>query len=131
MEYLFLALLEIFGEPLLEMLSDFAAGALADLTQGWPIEPALSGGILLLAGAEAGLLSALAVPYRFIVTHVGFSGISLLLAPFAAGAATYFAGNLLRRFRWRWSNLVSVGGGCLFAFSMALVRWWLVCIQPW
>lgn len=129
--FLVLLLLEAFGGPLIELFCEHASEALSKLTQGWITEPALSCMILFLAGGEAGFLSALAVPSRLILSHFSFSGISLLLAPLAAGSAMYLAGKLMRRFGLGSSILASFRGGVLFAFPMALVRWWLVRMQPW
>ena len=137
MEDLFLALLEplleIFGEllteigtALLQIFFELAAGALSGLIQAWTIGPVTSSIGLLLIGAVTGLFSACVVPHRLIGTRVLFSGISLLLAPLVTGSAMYFSVNWLRCFGWRPSNLPGFRGGAVFAFSMALIRWWLV-----
>ena len=119
-------LLEIFGEALLPIFSKFAAGALRELIQVWTLGPATSSIGLLLIGAFAGLLSAGVVPHRLIATPVVFPGLSLLLAPLVAGSAMYFSGARLRRFGWRSSNLAGFRVAAVFAFSMALIRWWLI-----
>jgi hypothetical protein len=126
-------LLEIFGEALLEIFEapfqlffGFAAGALRELIQAWTIGPAVSSVGLLLVGAAAGLLSAFVVPHALIATRVVLPGVSLLLAPLVTGSAMYFSGNRVRRFGWRASNLAGFRSGALFAFSMALIRWWLI-----
>lgn len=115
-------LVELFGEVFLEILM----AAIGGLIHGWTIGPATSTMGLLLAGALTGLLSAFAAPHRLIAVRVAFPGLSLLVAPLAAGAAIYLQGDRLRRFGLRQSTLAGVCGGAAFAFSLALIRWWLV-----
>lgn len=155
MDELLLALLEpvleIVGQALLEFVFGFAVEALQE-TVGALVagaleysvfklgEKALSGLInlwseggpafsaigLALAGGAAGGLSTVLFPQRLIATHVALPGLSLLLAPLAAGYAMRLLGERLRDFGRSPSSLATFRGGALFAFSMALIRWWLV-----
>ncbi|HKW99672.1 MAG TPA: hypothetical protein VJN43_18165 [Bryobacteraceae bacterium] len=92
----------------------------------WPTGPATSTVGLLLAGAVTGLLSVFAVPHRLIAVRVAFPGLSLPVVQLAVGAALYLLRDRLRCFRWRQSTLAGECGGAAFAFSLALIRWWLV-----
>jgi hypothetical protein len=124
---LVLALFEIFGEFLLQLLFELAAEALTRLIKRKPqVEPVATGIALALGGAAAGLLSAWLIPHRLIATRPVLPGISLLLAPLATGYAMHLLGNRLRRAGRYASDLATFRGGALFAFSMAVIRWWLV-----
>lgn len=124
---LFAALLEVFGEFLLQMLFELAAEAVGALIHRWrQSSPAVSAVGLVFVGAAAGLLSAWLFPHRLIETRVAFPGVSLLLAPLATGSAMYLLGERLRRAGRYTSSLATFRGGALFAFSMALIRWWVV-----
>jgi hypothetical protein len=125
-------LLEVLGEVLLqiffELLRTFfelASEALPELIQAWTIGPVTSSIGLLLVGAVAGLLSACVFPHRLIALRVEFPGLSLLLAPLVVGSAMYLSSHRLQRFGWHPGKLAGFRGGAVFAFSMALIRWWL------
>ena len=121
------ALLEIVGEFLLQILFELAAEALSGLIKrGRQSSPAVSAMGLAFVGAAAGLLSAWLFPHRLIATRVVLPGASLLLAPLATGSAMHLLGKRLRHVGRYASNLATFRGGALFAFSMALIRWWLV-----
>jgi hypothetical protein len=121
------ALLEVFGEFLLQILFELAAEALNGLIKrDKQIRPAVSAIRLALVGAAAGLLSAWVFPHRVIATRVVLPGVSLLLAPLATGSAMHLLGKRLRLVGRYASDLATFRGGALFAFSMALIRWWLV-----
>ncbi len=124
------ALLEIFGEFLLQMLFELVAEALSGLIKSQrESSPAVSAIRLLFVGAAAGLLSAWLLPHRLIATRVVLPGASLVLAPLATGSAMHFLGKRLRHLGRYASNLATFRGGALFAFSMALIRWWLVGLR--
>jgi len=124
---LFATLLEIVGEFLLQMLFELATEALSGLiNRRRQSSLAISAIGLTLAGVTAGLLSAWLFPHRLMAMRVVLPGVSLLLAPLATGSAMHFLGKRLRRFGQYPSNLATFSGGALFAFSMALIRWWLV-----
>ena len=121
------ALLEVFGEFLLQMLFELAAEALSGLIKYEnETRPAVSTMGLALAGAAAGLLSAWVFPHRLIATRVVLPGVSLLLAPLATGSVMHLLGKRLRLVGRFASDLATFRGAALFAFSMALIRWWLV-----
>jgi hypothetical protein len=80
----------------------------------------------VFGGAAAGFLSAWLFPNRLIVTRVMVPGASLLLAPLATGVAMHLLGRRLRNLERQVTSLATFWGGALFAFSMALVRWWLL-----
>lgn len=121
------ALLEIFGEFLLEILFELAAEAInALIHRRRPSSPALSTVGLVFVGAASGLVSAWLFPHRLIGTRVVLPGVSLLLAPLATGSAMHLLGKRLQQVGRYTSNLATFRGGALFAFSMALIRWWLV-----
>jgi len=120
-------LLDILGEFVLQMLFELTANALSGLIKPWKKSSSTASLIgVALAGLAAGFLSAFLFPRRLIGTRVVVPGLSLLLAPLCAGCAMYFLGKRMRRFGPYPSNLATFSGGAIFAFSMALVRWWLV-----
>ena len=121
------ALLEIFGEFLLQILFELIAEATSALIHRRrpSSQPACLVG-LAFAGAAAGLVSAWLFPHRLIGTRVVLPGLRLLLAPIATGAAMHFLGKQLRHLGRYTSSLVTFRGGAVFALSMALIRWLLV-----
>ena len=120
-------LVEIVGEFLIEMLFGLAIEALsAVINRLKQTSPAASAIGLAFVGAAAGLLSAWLFPHRLIMTRVVLPGVSLLVAPLVTGLAMGFVGKRLRHFGGYPSNIATFRGGVLFAFSMALIRWWLV-----
>ena len=120
-------LLEAVGEALLQIVFELAAEALRQLINGRKQRsPVVSAIGLAVAGAVSGLLSAWLFPHRLMATRAVLPGVSLLLAPLATGTAMHFLGRLLRRFGRNPSDLATFRGGALFAFAMALIRWWIV-----
>lgn len=121
------ALAEIVGDFLLEVLFGLAAEALsACIGRLKQATPAVSAIGLAFVGAAAGLLSVWLVPHRLIVTRTSLPGVSLLLAPLVTGFAMGLLGKQLRRFGQHPSDIATFRGGVVFAFSMAVIRWWLV-----
>jgi len=119
--------LEILGEFVLQVIFELVTEALAGLISNRKEpRPAVSAVGLVFGGAAAGFLSAWLFPHRVIVTRVVIPGTSLLLAPLATGIAMHALGKRLRRLERHPTSLATFWGGALFAFSMALVRWWLV-----
>lgn len=119
--------LEIFGEFVLQIIFELATEALGGLiSDRKERRPAVSAVVLVFGGAAAGFLSAWLFPNRLIVTRVVVPGVSLLLAPLATGLAMHLLGRRLRHLARRATSLATFWGGALFAFSMALIRWWLV-----
>lgn len=118
---------EILGEFVIQLVFELAAEALAGLISNRKERhPAVSAVGLVFGGAAAGFLSAWVFPHRLIVTRVVIPGASLLLGPLATGIAMHWLGKRLRRLERHPTSLATFWGGALFAFSMALVRWWLV-----
>ena len=119
--------LEILGEFVLQVIFELATEAIAGLiSDRKERRPALTAVGLLFGGVAAGFLSAWLFPHRLIVPRVVVPGASLLLAPLATGIAMHLLGKRLRRLERQPTSLATFWGGALFAFSMALVRWWLV-----
>jgi len=117
---LFLGLLE----ALIELLFGLAVEAMAERWEkGSRTIPLM---LLALVGVASGFISATVFPQRIIVKHTAFPGISLLLAPLATGFAMHLIGKALRRAGRPATSLTTFAGGSVFAFSMALVRWWLI-----
>lgn len=123
---------ELLGGVLDYMVGELGAKALSGLIKFWREGgPAVSAIGLAFAGAAAGLLSTFLFPHRLIATCVVPPGLSLLLAPLAAGYAMRLLGERLRDFGRSPSILATFRGGASFAFSMALIRWWLVGLRHW
>jgi hypothetical protein len=122
-------LLEIFGEFLLQIFFELVAEALSGLINPRrQSSPAVSAVGIAFVGGISGLFSAWLFPHRLIAARAVLPGLSLLLAPLATGSTMHFLGKRLSRFGRNPSNLATFWGGVLFAFSMALIRWWLVGI---
>jgi hypothetical protein len=115
-----LDLLEVFGE------SQLATEALIGRRRRSRRPVSMMG--LAFAGAAAGVLSAWLLPHRLFAARAVLPGASLLLAPLATGAAMHFLGKLQRRFGRCPGSLATFRGGAIFAFSMALIRWWLAAL---
>jgi hypothetical protein len=127
LEALLGVLLEVIGDALLEVLFGLAAEALSGvikrLKDAGPVVLTLG---LAGAGAGAGLLSAWLVPHRLIVGRVVIPGLSLVAAPLVTGFVMGLLGQQIRRAGHWPSSVATFRGGVVFAFSMALVRWWLI-----
>jgi hypothetical protein len=121
------ALLEIAGEFLLQIAFELVAEALTGVIVRRKHSGAAASVIGPVGiGVIAGLLSAWLFPHRLIATRVVIPGASLLLAPLATGYAMHLLGDRLRRLGRYPSNLATFRGGALCAFSIALIRLWLV-----
>lgn len=127
LEALLAVLLEVIGDALLEVLFGLVAEALSGvikrLEDATPVVVTLG---LAGAGAGAGLLSAWLVPHRLIVGRVVIPGLSVLVAPLLTGVVMDLLGKQIRRAGHWPSSVATFRGGVVFAFSMALVRWWFV-----
>lgn len=120
-------LLEILGEFLLELFVELAAESLGGRVKyRKERHPAISAVGLAVAGTAAGFLSTLLFPHPLMATRLTLPGASLVLAPPATGAVMHLMGTRLRSKRRTTTRLATFWGGALFAFSMALMRWWLV-----
>jgi hypothetical protein len=121
------ALLEIFGDVLLQIAFELAAEALGGAFGFRKRTGAVASVISpILVGAIAGFLSIWLFPHRLIAAHASIPGASLVLAPLATGYAMNFLGDRLRRFGRCTSSLATFRGGALCAFTMALIRFGLV-----
>ena len=113
------ALLEIFGEVLVQLIFELGATALRSQFKLRVISSTIG---LLAGGAIAGLVSGWVVPHHLFAQHLQFRGVSMVAAPLATGAAMHFAGMRLRDWGHEPSSLATFRGGALFAFAMAIVR---------
>lgn len=120
-------LIELVAEFVLQMLFALAAEVLGELVirlkQG---SPALSVIVLACAGTAAGLVSSLLFPHRLIAAQVYLPGISVLIAPVVTGFAMKLVGERLRLVGQNPIGIATFRGGLIFAFCVALIRWWLV-----
>jgi hypothetical protein len=128
-------LLEIFGEivlqVVLETLGELVVAGMRLFEESEPDSPRIdrmvaSGLGFVVAGGLAGYWSALFVPHR-VLPKLAVSGPSVVLAPLCAGLAMHFFGQWRRRHGGNPTYLATFWGGGIFAFAMALVRWWMVC----
>jgi hypothetical protein len=113
--------------PLLVLLLALAVGLVDHVIEysfsGRSANPWIAGAVYLCLGAVAGFETAHLLPHRFFPVKPPFPGISLLLAPFAAGLLMQLFGSWRRRHARDSSWLATFWGGALFAFSTALARW--------
>ena len=128
-------MLEILIGPLLEFLGEvvfqIAIEALIELGfEAFVVprrrrqrNPALVIFGLLVFGALVGLVSVWILPRRIFPAPAHLSGISIVLAPLATGAAMRAFGARRRRRGRATSGLATFWGGAAFAFAMALARW--------
>jgi hypothetical protein len=93
---------------------------------GRAANPWLSALGYVFIGAEIGFASADALPWRLLHAASPISGISLLLAPLAAGLLMHAYGSWRVRQPKDCSWLATFWAGALFAFSIALVRWTII-----
>jgi hypothetical protein len=120
-------LVQIFGDVLLQVAFELIAEALSG-TFGHRKQTSAAASVIgpILVGVIAGLVSAWLFPQRLIATRIGIPGASLVLAPLVTGYAMHLLGARLRRFGRYPSHLATFRGGALCAFSIALIRLWLV-----
>jgi hypothetical protein len=120
-------LLEIFGDVLLQIAFELVAEALSGVI-GLRKRTSAAASVIgpILIGVVAGFASIWLFPHRLVATRVVIPGASLLMAPLATGYLMHILGGRLRRFGRYPSNLGTFRGGALCAFSMALIRLWLV-----
>lgn len=128
-------LLEIVLQLLVEVLVQFFAELLLELgfeavahsiRRGRLANPVLAAVGLLIIGAAAGFVSCWILPRPLFRPVPHFSGISLVLAPLATGAAMHAFGCWRRRGGGDPSLLATFWRGALFAFAMGLAPW--VCV---
>lgn len=132
------ALLELVAyvlfEPILPMLVELG------LELGWEslrhaagrgraANPLLATFGLLILGAGIGFASAALVPQRVWRPILHPSGVSVVLAPFLNGALMQAFGGWRRSRGGDPSALATWWGGAVFAFAVAITRWWLVAAR--
>jgi len=111
-----------------EFLGEFGEFIAAPFRPGKRANPVLAGVGMILLGGVVGLGFALLVPHRLIATH-RLPGLSMVLAPAAAGVVMGGYGAWRRRRGGRPPALATFWGGALFMFSAALVRWVIVAMD--
>lgn len=123
-----LQVLLFFGEILLQVVFELIGELLgrtvsAPFQRKEPVHPALAALGYAAFGAGAGALSLWVFPALFV--PAGWMRIAnLVLAPIAAGAVMAGIGALRRKKEQRVIRLNSFAYGFLFAFAMALVRFY-------
>jgi len=144
MEDLLLALLELLGEPLLEVICTLVTELLTESAttrvetysilrrQGGdgslplPPHPAVVAAGWLLAGAAIGLVWSLDFPQRLTTPAHTIPGSSMPLAALAAGLTMHWYGNWRRNHGGHPSGLATFQGGALFGYGLALMRFLMV-----
>jgi hypothetical protein len=126
--------LEIFGdialEFVLEVLGELAITEMqlfadASISGSQRIGRMVASGLGFLAtGGLVGYWSSLLLPHR-VLPKLTVSGASMVLAPLCAGLAMQLFGRWRRRQGSNPTYLATFWGGGLFAFAMALARWWM------
>jgi hypothetical protein len=86
---------------------------------------AVSTGFLIMVTA-IGIVWSVDFPQRLILRTYAIPGVSMLLAPVAAGLAMYWFGNWRRKHGGHPSRLATFWGGALFGFGVALARFLMV-----
>lgn len=122
------ALLEIFGEAILEIVSALVASFLVRLLRplfrtfslSGPWEAALISAVL---GTCLGVLSMAVFPHP-IVHPSRLHGLSLILSPLLTGLAMSQIGNAIQKRRRKTVQIESFAYGFLFALAVAAVRFW-------
>jgi hypothetical protein len=116
-------LVEFLGEFVLQVLFEVAAEAISEAITADKERPWIASTVgLVFGGGAAGLISAALFPHRMISGRHIVHGLSLLLAPVAAGVAMQAIGNRLRASGRTPTVLATFRGGATFAFAMALIR---------
>ncbi len=128
-------ILEILAGILFELILPFLAEVAMDLgldslrhavRRGRAANPALAGTGLFLLGGMLGFTSALVAPHRVWRPLLHPSGITVVLAPIVNGLLMHGFGAWRRRRGGDPSRLATFWGGAVFAFGLALARWWWV-----
>jgi cytochrome bd-type quinol oxidase subunit 2 len=124
-----LALAEIFGELLIQLLCEAIAAFVSHLAEGTE-DSRTSNLVQAIVGyASVGLLaggvSVLVFPH-YLVPRSRFHGISLLISPFIAGSVMALVGAARRKQDKRTIPLETFAYAFVFAFAMAAMRFWFV-----
>ena len=127
LEILAWLLFELVLPVLAEVAIDLGFESIAHAARrGRAASPLLAGIGLFLLGAMIGFASSLVAPHRVWRPLLHPSGISVVLAPLANGAVMQLFGAWRRSRGGDPSLLATFWGGALFAFGLALARWWYV-----
>jgi hypothetical protein len=123
-------ILSLLGEVLLyffaEVLFELGVGAIGHGLKKRPSSnPIVSGIGYLLVGAIVGAASAWIMPNR-IFRATTSNGVSLMLAPLGVGLLMMAYGKYRQSKGRETTYLATFWGGGLFAFTTAIVRWWMV-----
>jgi peptidoglycan/LPS O-acetylase OafA/YrhL len=125
MDELLFALLEIFGEVLLqffaEALFDLISRAVAEVFRNSEIKNRSAFAGYALLGVFAGAVSVFLLPHP-LFHPARIRGVSLLISPLLTGALMAIIGSMLRRHDRETVRIESFACGAIFAFGMALVR---------
>ena len=124
LELIFEFILEFVLNILFEFLMELGLRKVVEIFRGPELRhPSLAAAGYTLLGLIAGLLSLPLFPHSFIRSH-RFHGISLVLIPLLGGAVMSGIGYLRRKRGEELIRLDSFAYGALFAFGMALIRFW-------
>jgi hypothetical protein len=130
LELIFGFIFELLFEAVIEILSELAIdfGLVSikhSLRKEKKANPVFAYTGIVLIGALVGVAASFILPGR-IVTNPPIKGLSLILSPLLAGIMMYVFGNWRRENGHETSRLSTFWGGALFAFSFALVRWFMI-----
>ena len=116
--------LDVLGQLLFEFAMAFGWESLKDATRlERHATPLLAGIGHLIAGLIAGLLS-LAVFRGRLMPRAPLPGVSLVLSPLGTGLVMHLLGEFWRERGKDRPILFTFRAGAIFAFGMALVRFW-------
>jgi len=130
LEALIEAIVELVGELLLQVLGqvvlELGFGSLAhSFRRGRAANPVLAGVGIALLGTLTGLAASLLLPRR-VLPRSPVPGLGLLVSPLLAGGIMRALGDWRRARGGDPTLLATFWGGALFAFAVAVVRWWMV-----
>lgn len=130
LEFVVELVVELLGELLwqvgFEVLAEFGLESVGKLTRARkPLHPAIVGVGLLALGGLIGYASGWVLPRRLVGT-AAVPGLSLVLAPLAAGGVMHFFGAWRRKRGGNPTRLATFWGGASLAFGLALARWLMV-----
>lgn len=127
LEILLTIVLEIFSSVLLEIVGDLLVGSWRNAfgEEQRTARPELAALGFVLLGSLAGAMSALVRPER-LTPDMPIPGLSLIVAPLAAGLVMHFYGRWRRGRSHDTTYFATFWGGSLLAFAMAITRFLMV-----